>query len=66
MARVCQAGVGPAIIHPRPTYNDVPMSRLKPLLVAAAIAAAVISFVRRRLTDDQPVDPGGWKPVDPS
>jgi len=42
------------------------MNRLKPLLMVAAIAAAVISFVRMRLTEDQPVDPGGWKPVDPA
>ncbi|HJR91651.1 MAG TPA: hypothetical protein VJ938_04380 [Acidimicrobiia bacterium] len=42
------------------------MNRLKPLLVAGAIAAAVISLIRGRLTDDQPVDPGGWKPVDPA
>lgn len=42
------------------------MNRLKPLLMAAAIAAAVISFVRMRLTEDQSVDPGGWKPVDPA
>ncbi len=48
-----------------PTYTGR-MNRLKPLLVAGAIAAAVISLIRGRLTDDQPVDPGGWKPVDPA
>jgi hypothetical protein len=42
------------------------MNRIKPLLVAGAIAAAVISFIRLRLSEDQPVDPGGWKPVDPA
>jgi len=49
-----------------PPLHCAHMNRLKPLLLATAIAAAVISFVRMRLTEDQPVDPGGWKPVDPA
>lgn len=42
------------------------MNRIKPILVAAAIALAVVTFVRGRLGSDQAVDPGGWKPVDPA
>lgn len=41
------------------------MDRLKPLLMATAVALAVVSFVRMRLSDDQPVDRGGWEPVTP-
>lgn len=42
------------------------MPRLKPLLVTVAVVAAVVSFIRSRLTESQPVDPGGWRPVEPS
>ena len=69
MGRVCHGpiadgGASAAVIPASPTL--APMNRIKPLLVAGAIAAAVISFIRLRLTEDQPVDPGGWKPVDPA
>jgi hypothetical protein len=42
------------------------MSRLKPLFIAVAVGAALLSLVRNRMTDTQPVDAGGWKPVDPT
>lgn len=42
------------------------MSRFKPLFIAAAVGAALFSLVRNRLGDSQPVDAGGWKPVDPT
>ena len=42
------------------------MKRIKSFLVFGAIAAAIASLVRNRLADQQPVDPGGWKPVDPA
>jgi hypothetical protein len=42
------------------------MIRLKPLLVVAAVGAALISLVRNRLAEPEPVDAGGWKPVEPA
>lgn len=42
------------------------MKRLRSLLVAGAIATAVLSFLKNRLSAPPPTDPGGWKPVDPA
>ena len=42
------------------------MSRLKPLLVVAAVAYAVFTLVQKRLADSTAVDAGGWKPVNPA
>jgi len=42
------------------------MSRIKPLVITAAVVVAVISFVRTRLSEGPAVDAGGWEPVDPS
>lgn len=42
------------------------MSRFKPLLVVAAVVAAVATLIRNRITEPTPVDSGGWKPVEPT
>jgi len=42
------------------------MSRLKPLLIVVAVTAAISTLVKTRLSDQPQVDPGGWKPVDPT
>lgn len=42
------------------------MTRLKPFLVVVAIGAALFSLIRTRLSESQPVDRGGWTPVEPT
>ncbi|CAN5872187.1 hypothetical protein BH23ACT5_BH23ACT5_06940 [soil metagenome] len=42
------------------------MKRLKAILMAGAMVAAVVALARQRLASDEPVDTGGWKPVDPA
>lgn len=42
------------------------MTRFKTLISIAALAVALTSLIRNRLGGSQPVDVGGWEPVDPS
>lgn len=42
------------------------MTRSKTLISIAALAAIVTTLVRSRLSESQPLDVGGWEPVDPS
>lgn len=42
------------------------MTRLKTLISIAALAAVLTTLIRNRLGESQPVDAGGWEPVEPS
>lgn len=42
------------------------MTRFKTLISIAALAVFVTTLIRNRLGGSQPVDAGGWEPVDPT
>lgn len=41
------------------------MTRFKTLISVAALAVALTTLIRSRLSESQPVDAGGWEPVEP-